>query len=376
VDTKLVTRKSLIAFAVAMALVVGSNFALADSVFEWAYWDVSPSAGENSEQGAFYPEQAATINTATYNGYDNITAEQMRFGFSGGELLEASDTPVVGTWVGYMLFDTRLDTGEKGSETTRSVNNVAVIGFTPTVGADTLTITSDREALNMGFDNTKPDDAGDNRRSLTYGAEEGDFFAVYNSDAPDTRRTVETNGQSLHGEVEGRYFSFIGVEKYSTVGTLFGSFSLNGLGVIGKVMPLADIATQAASNASYNFNGRSVNGGHVFLTVNFGAATWRADFGESKYNYGYSVENGTISGATLNSTNVVGDQLKVGLAESVVSGKVTGSLVGVMNAGASSSAGAIGKTELNVLVANGGAETVKVNDAFATYVAEQVGVKK
>jgi hypothetical protein len=373
VNTKLVTRKSSIAFAVAMALVVSSNVVQADSVFEWAYWDVSPSAGANSDPAGFYPEQVASLDaTKTYNGYGNITAEQMRFGFNGGELLQASDTPVTGTWVGYMLFDTRLETGEKGG-VTRTANNVAVIGFTPTVGGDTLTITSDREALNMGFNNTNPDDDGDNNKRLSYGAEEGNFYAVYNSDAPETRRTVETNAQSLNGEAEGRYFSYIGVEKYATVGTLSGSFSLNGKGAIGKVMPLADIATQAASNASYNFNGRSVNGSNVFLTVNFGTATWRADFGESKYNYGYSVENGTISGATLNSTNVVGDQFKVGLAESVVSGKVTGTLIGVMNAGASSSAGAIGKAELNVLSEKGG--TVKVNDVFATYVVEQVGVK-
>jgi hypothetical protein len=61
VDKKLVTRKMSVAFAVAIALVFVSNVALADSAYEWAYWDVSPSAGANSEPAGVYPEQVASL---------------------------------------------------------------------------------------------------------------------------------------------------------------------------------------------------------------------------------------------------------------------------------------------------------------------------
>jgi hypothetical protein len=291
----------------------------------------------------------------------------MRFGFNGGELLEPSTTPVTGDWIIYTLFDTRLDTGEVDSEVEKTTNNVAVLGFTPTVGSDTLTTTSDLEALKMDFDNTNPADAGENRRSLTYGTEEGDFVAIYNSSSPDARRTVKAYGEILNDdskEAKGQYFSKIDIEKYTTVGTLFGSFSLNGSGFAGKTMPLADIAYQSKLGASYDFKGRSANGSNVAITVDFGASTWSANFGESKHNYGYSVENGAISGATLMSANVIGDVNKVGLAESVVSGKVTGTLIGVLNA-SNSNAGVIGKSELNVLEVAGGVKTVKVNDVFA-----------
>ncbi len=376
-EKKLVTRKTSVAFAVAMALVVISNAVQADSAFEWDYWDVSPSAGANIAPAASYSEQVASLDTVkTYNGYDNITAEQMRIGFNGGELLEASTTPVTGTWIGYIPFETSLDTGEVGSEVKRTTNNVAVIGFTPNVGSDTLTITSDLEVLKMAFDNTNPD-ADENRRSLTVGAEEGEIVAIYNSSSPDARRTVETDAQSLNEENRGQYFSKIDIEKYTTVGTLFGSFSLNGSGFIGKVMDVADIAYQTKLGASYDFKGRSENGSNVFIAINFGASTWRADFEQSKYNYGYSVENGTISGATLTSANVIGDVNKVGQHESVVSGSVTGTLIGVMNAGASSNAGVIGKSELNVLnIDKVGTKTVKVNDVFEASIVAPVIVNQ
>jgi hypothetical protein len=372
VDKKLVTRKTSAAFAIAMAFVVVSNVAQADSAFEWAYWDVSPSAGENSEQAGSYSEQLASIGDVdTYNGYDNITAEQMRIGFNGGELLEASNTPVTGSWVGYVLYDTRLDTG---SEVEKTTNNVAVLGISPDVASGTLTITSDLKGLNIGFDSK--DDNLDNAtgpRYLSYGAEEGDVQAEYHG-SQDANRIVETDAQSLNDENAGKYFSKIGVFNSQSDSSLeIDGLLRNGLGgFAGKVMSLADIAAQAKLGASYNFIGRSLNGSNVYLTVNFAPSTWRADFGESKYNYGYSVENGTISGATLVSANVIGDVNKVGLAESVVSGKVTGTLVGVINAGANSNAGAIGKSELNVLAVDGGSKTVKVNDVFAASIVDTV----
>jgi hypothetical protein len=359
VDKKLVTREMSVAFAVAIALVFVSSVARADSAFEWAYWDVSPSAGADSEPALYADQVVASIDTVeAYNGYDNVTAEQMRIGFNSGELLEASETPVEGPWVGFLknVAELRQDGDEP-----KITNNVAVLGITPKVDSGTLDITSDLEVLKMGYDSKDNTDLDSpNLRILSFGAEEGDFLAIYNSSSPDTRRTVLTDAQSLNGENKGQYFSKIEIEKYTTVGTLSGSFSLNGKGFIGKTMPLADIAYQTQIGKSYTFSGGSLDGSPVIIVADFGKAAWSGSWGGAK-SYDAFNAGGKITGTTLTSSSVIGVSDKTS-GTYVQGGNVTGTLIGVLNATASN-AGIIGKTELNVGAV--GTTAVKAIDVFA-----------
>jgi hypothetical protein len=363
VDKKLVTCKQSVAFTVAIALIALSNVALADSAYEWAYWDVSPSAGANSEPAVPFAEQVASIDTVkTYNGYNNITAEQMRIPVNNGESLEASDTPITGTWVGYAIYDTTSYSGVDGDVKETTSNNVAVLGITPGKESGTLTITSDLKGFNMGFDSKDNDlEYKDGPRDLSYGDQEGDVQAEYHG-SQDANRIVETDAQSLNGEEAGKYITKIGLFNSETFGSLeIDALLRNGLGgFAGMTMSDADIAYQTQLGKSYTFKGDSLGGSIVNIDVDFAKATWRGEWGGAK-RYDAFNAGGKITGETLTSSNVIGTSNTTSKTY-VQGGNVTATLIGVLSA-AASNAGIIGKTELNVGAV--GTAAVKVNDVFA-----------
>lgn len=335
--------------------------AQADSVHEWGNWDSTPPV----QATEFHFEKQSFV----------ATAEQQRIGTNKGDLVTASEDS---TWIGYVnTYVSSMDPVNEG-------NKVAVLHLTPVVlPADenlrmkglpgSLNITSDTAAFNMSFD-SKANNTGtdDNYRYFAfYNGEEGSFNGRSNSSSTvgsvtqSNSQVIYTEAGNLNSENNGQYFSYLslGTSTYSNNSDTHTSkySGVYGDGFIGKVMPLADIAAQTRLGATYTFNGYSRNSGSsVDITVKFANASWSGTWGGDNKQQGFDAA-GNISGATLTSTSLTGS----GTSSSstyVQGGKVTGTLIGVMNDGANSNAGIIGKTELNVVAA--GATTVKVNDVF------------
>jgi hypothetical protein len=361
---------SPLALAVAMAL-MASNAAYADSAHEWGYWDAAP------------PVQQHDVTTLASNGYTNVTAEQTHMAINAGELVTASavDAP----WIGYVAVS--------GSD-----SNVAVIHLTPEkqsgVNTGKLSVTSDVAAFNMSFNSANNESTTSpsfiSNSHFGFSGAEGEFNSnnyqrtVTNSTLKETDVGINALGDILNNESEGQYFASVDIHNelttydgYNAGTNSYSTSSSNiveGTGYIGKVMPLADIASQARLNANYNFYGSSSRNMRmpVVINVNFGTGTWTGTWSSVSSRFPVDSFNaaGNITGANLNSTSVLGLAGTESSAKYVQSGVVTGTMIGVMNNGAHSDAGIIGGTELNVGAA--GTATHKVVGTFKAMIGRSL----
>jgi len=338
----------------------------ADSVEEWAYWNASPQ---------FDPKGFQFV----YNS-NPTTAEQTRIGNNQGNLVEPTGATET-DWVGYSLAS------YCSSDSVYSSNKLGDIALVPVNGVgtdnDRLLYSDDGPAsLLLNLSGT-----GDENLQLEFDGGDGSFSVSSGKESRLALRPASGSSVSIStgfGTDNDKNQDFIGQKTFNTFSFNedFSEFAFGDI-VIGKLMPLNNIASAVAAVARgdlrYGFNGTSVLGSAINITVNFTQASWDGYFGgissgPEPYN-GYSAA-GTIAGNTLTGNVSTGGDVGIsarGYAPSgtVVSGQITGRLVGELGVSDMGTAGIIGKSELMVQPVSrlemrviAPPELVPVNDIF------------
>ncbi len=326
--------------------------AQADSVDEWAYWNASPQ---------FAPENFQY----SYNSNPNpTTAEQTRIGNNQGVLAEATTDPTETGWVGYSLItsgSTLTFSGNKGA-----LGDIALVPVNE-VGEENdrlLYADSGPASILLNLSGT-----GDETYRLFFPKGDGSegAFEVVSSRGEKARTALSAKSRlNLYLNEDSFGTKNDSNQDFITAGSFYledGESVFSGLTVIGKLMPISNIAVAVAAvpgggNLIYRFDGISALRSPVNITVNFTQASWNGLFGSGGNSYdqtshsGYSVLNGTISGNTLTG-NVTGGLMEGRVARlsrsgTVISGQVTGRLVGELGLNDIGTAGIIGKSTLTV----------------------------
>ncbi len=314
--------------------------AQADSVDEWAYWNASPQ---------FDPKGFQFV----YNS-NPTTAEQTRTGTNQGNLAESTDTTVL-DWVGYSL-----GTYGSGSTYQSSVNKIGELALAP-VNADGTANDSLKMQGKLGNVPVLLNLTGTGNADveLNFSASGAGSFNVSSAD-----RTFNiTEGGGTSNDRNGDFIQGTNFDLYSApYDPEVSRDYLGGRVVVGLPMPISNISDAVAATRGdliYSFSGRSALGSSIGIAVNFTQASWNGSFGPTSggpapYN-GYTA-SGTIAGNTL--TGNVSTSMKADLLISafdygppkgdVISGQITGRLVGELANSGVGTAGIIGKSELIV----------------------------
>ncbi len=312
--------------------------AQADSVDEWAYWNASPQ---------FDPKGFQFV----YNS-NPTTAEQTRTGTNQGNLAESTDTTLL-DWVGYSL-------GSYGSGSTYqdSINKIGELALAP-VNADGTANDSLKMQGKLGnvpvlLNLTGTGNADVELMFYTSGA--GSFDV---SSADRTFNITEGGGTANDRNrdfIQETYFDLYSAPYDPEVSRDY----LSGRLVVGLPMPINNISNAVAATRGdliYSFSGRSALGSFIGIAVNFTQASWNGSFGPTSSGpapYDGYTAAGTIAGNTLTGNVDTARVLSLSTFDygppkgEVLSGKITGRLVGELATSGVGTAGIIGKSELIV----------------------------
>lgn len=380
------TSSSSVALAVAIALsqLVVSNFAQADSVREWGYWDAATAAGPSSGGDAGIGNiSVQNFNTTQNTTGQNIPTDQRVIGIDNGQFLTANAADT-GGYVGYTLCYYNCNGGSGYYNATAA----GKINFDVTQGPERLADHTHYVSPVYPWSNEKPyyiqDMSFYEGKLVVKGTYDGSAFSIDDSalqlyNYSTSYYTGETYSNSyVNSETENSYFNaylgstYNGVENNNIYNQgSIGNGTSNGQFYYGKPVSATQIAEQMRLGQTYNFNGGSYMGSQVAIAVNFQNATWNGSW-SSSYDYnsynnqtGYAkLQNGFtaaggITGSTLASNSVTGvGPAGVGF---VTGGKVDATLVGVIKGTDASAAAVIGKTVVTVQQAIG---TKTVGDIF------------